>query len=1328
MARKPRLPAQAEPVPPAGKPVPKAVARPSSGKTPVSLLHEHAQRQKWEKVQYDMNKTSKGLVATTILQFRDPKSKEMLTVKFRNSLPAQETPIEARYFSACASLHRICFNKSLHLVLPREFKDIWNTLEDERKQLLKTDKAKHDKIYNNDPFKVVIEEKKLELEKIKKNQVKLNNESKVGKSMVITSIKKPASSSSTIKKPTKVVKQFNKVTFSQKVWDSSTSFQLSTNERNLIYSTIKHYIDWKKQSSQSSQDLLTSLGFRPAHIKEAIHYKDPLSFLLFNLPEDDLPEFFIDMTHLKDSVMIADKNEIFIKQIIEFGVSRNDAILNFNKFNNLNDSIIALTHKLIDFKLDQTESTVDEGESQKLWNEELEVLPFVLNENSLKIIDDSTVVIKFNELLSVKIIKPASYPANLVGLVILTNDNKNKLPNYVKQKILKKLVIFIKENLLSSSYSYISGIVEWLRDNCNEIIENPGSLYDPVDSISNGLSNTSISIQKKLYRSQPNDFNRIKENYLNLIGSKELNASISQRKSLPAWSEKDNILKTINSNRVSLITGETGSGKSTQLVQFLLDDLNSKNDFKTQILCTQPRRISAIGLAERVSSERCSKVGSEVGYIIRGVNKTSNLTRIKFLTTGILVKFLQSNDDFLKHSYLVIDEVHERSIETDLIIIFIKNLLNKFKNLKIVLMSATVNTDQYKKFFNGLTTAHIKGRTFPIQDFYLDDVIKKTDFKITVNGELVNPSPDSTFFSSGNINYELIASLVEKVDKEIGKRGSILIFMPGVAEISKCVKEIKKVLKDSVTLPLHSALSPQDQHKVFNTYKERKIIVSTNIAETSITIDDCVVTIDTGLVKNISYNPIDNTTRLVQQFESKAEAHQRRGRAGRVSSGISYKLFTKQTYESMIPAPIPEIKRTNLDSLYLVVKSMGIKDVIEFLNTGMDPPPLSSLKKSEELLNSNGLIEEDELTELGKLVTLLPIIDPKHGKLLILCIIFGMIDLGILLTSVLSSGNPFIKSQELKQEIKNILSNYNKNEYGDLISVTLLVNDYFNLTDNSSKKTFLNNNHLSYIKMQEIQSAKTQYYSILKDIGFIPFNYKERNNNDNYLNRNHLNINLLKAIISGAFYPQLARVQLPDAKFLKTSLGSVAVDPDAKLLKYWIKNDTSTTRAFIHPSSILFDTSNQQLDVKTIEEIETSRNDGLQDFNPTRSVDEIKPSLRQAKNKALKSTFITYNSSTVTSKLYLRDITPTSTLSVLLFGGPIYYDTNLSQKQSQGIVLDNWLPIKSWCRNAVLIKELRVLLDDVILEKLGNPHYNNNDGDNSSSKSDEILKLVESLV
>lgn len=1367
-----------------------------TGKLPHTLLHENCQRRKWNKVEYEMKKIGdKGMLAIAVLSCVDAKSKDTLTVRMNDptydkmtgkgvQVP-QETPMEARHLAATVALYRISYNTNLQMMLPPNHKKVWYDLDDYRKSLMKKDPSKAAKLFDVDPFKTLIEEQKLKEQKAKDQEAKSRQAAKQQSTTVLTflgSKSTKADTNATKKKPQASTaaaissnRNRNAVSFPKKAWDNAAFIDFEESLRQEIESSIKLHINWNKKriklkdTNASARDALKekliSLNFRLPHVEEALTYEDPLSFLLFHLPEDDLPPYFHkrreDSKNMVEisSMPLEIRNKI--DRLMESGISKDEAAFVLESCN-MDESEAAgkLTASIVPQLEKVVEPVTSEEESIEIWNQELESLQSMYPESVQVLKPDSCYTIDLIKdfKLKLKLYRTAHYPSVLPGIIVSTFDRNYKLPNYIKQKILQNLLQYVAvSNLLGDMLVF--DVYLWLQDHLKEIIENPGALLSEAELLASSNvekknssdfnENSSQKSNKKRTQTTLNDqeIAALKQEYLRRVSSPEYKAMLDSRANLPAWKRKKVIVDLVKSHDVTLITGETGSGKSTQVVQFLLDTLQSeKNDFgNTKIICTQPRRISAIGLAERVSDERCVDCGNEVGYVIRGVNNATNKTRIRFMTTGVLVRILQTDASFLKNSILVIDEVHERSVDTDLIVVLLKNLMGKIPGLKIVLMSATVNVDVFKEFFQGLATCHIEGRTFPIKDYYLDDILDMIDFKIRADKfrryldydeedreEYIRPTADSKFFRSGQINYDLVCEVVKYVDQELHSQsndGSIIVFLPGVAEINRCCRMLEESDNDNklVVLPLHSALTPEDQKRVFKSYgSKRKVVVSTNIAETSITISDCVATIDSGKAKTMVYNPNDNTTRLTETFISKAEANQRRGRAGRVREGVSYKLFSKRLYEEdMIPMPIPEIKRVSLESLYLSVKSMGIKDVKKFLATGLDPPPLKTLERASGMLTTVGLLNEydDSLTELGKFVGMMPVMDSKHGKLLVYSIIFGIADIGILLASILSIGAPFVNDINLRDKIKIILQKYESR--GDLLAMAEILRQYLQIKGSSTRNQFLKDHCLSYNRVRDIMSSRTQFYSILKDVGFLPF--KEDQETNAYLNRNSSNVAVLKAVLTGAFYPNAARVQLPDPKYMTTSVGAIEKDPEAKAIKYWIRNDEyidtlrsnatdeiplPAKRAFIHPSSVLF-TSNGPTNAQEVATLS--------------QVDES--SLKKSFNSTTvsKSPFIVFNSSQVTSKLFIREITPTSTLSLLLFGGPLKYEVNGSQ-HSPGIVLDQWLPIRTWCKNGVLIKELRTLLDQAIREKLEKPNYGGDVAAERDGTSDAVLSLVEKVI
>lgn len=1354
-----------------------------TGKLPHTLLHEFCQKRKWNKIEYEMKKLGdKGLLAIAVVSYTDPKTKETLVIKLsdptydkmsgKGLLVPQETPIEARHFAATVALYRVAYNTNMHMMLPPNHKNLWYELTDYRTALAQTNAYRCQKLFDSDPFKTLLDDRKIKQQKEKELESKNKQGEKEQKPSMIVSLPKKDRISGVQKKVSSKVQK--PLTFPRKVWESAAFVDFDESIRQMLESMLRTNLDWKSRRAdvarappdgrQALKDRLVSLNFRRAHVEEAMAYKDPLSFLLFNLPEDDLPSFFHkrkedSMNKVEISALpLAVRNKI--DRLIETGVSKDEALFALQSAGmSESEAAAKLTETLYPAVVDNAAPMITESESIEIWNQELESLKCVY-ESSIDIIEANTcyTIDLFEELkLKLKVYRSRQYPRNLPGIVVSTFEKGYKLPNYIKQQILSKLLEYIQDsNLLGDMLVY--HIYEWLVDNTKQIIDNPGPLLSEKAlhgsmTADNGRIDGGFTGQRKRRPKTRDSKNlsdlelaTLREEFLSRVEDPAYKRMVSHRAKLPAWQKKELIVKLVEQNDVVLITGETGSGKSTQVVQFLLDSLvlGSRRSGAQKIICTQPRRISAIGLAERVAEERCVNCGEEVGYVIRGVNKTRRTTRIEFMTTGVLVRILQSDKSVLENTLVVIDEVHERSIDTDLIVILLKNLVGKVPGLKIVLMSATVDVDIFKRYFHQLGTCHIEGRTFPISDYFLDDILDLLDFTIKREknslysddeeggADSLKPTADCRFFSSGQINYDLLSQVVFHVDKQLREDkndGSIIVFLPGVAEINRCCSMLlSRDSNDSlIVLPLHSALTPDEQRRVFKKYPlKRKIVVSTNIAETSITIDDCVATIDTGRAKTMVYDPKENTTRLIESFISKAEAKQRRGRAGRVREGVSYKLFSKRLYnEDMMPMPKPEIRRISLESLFISVKAMGIKDVKKFLSTGLDPPPVQSLDKAAKILTTVGLLDEFDgsLTELGKFISLMPTMDSKHGKLLLYSIIFGVAEMGILLASILSTGTmPFIGGLENRDKIKNLLKKHENK--GDLIAVSEILKQYLDIKDSSTKSKFIKENFLSYNKIRDILSAQAQYYSILKDIGFLPFKRDDAQNS--YLNRNDGNVDILKAVITGAFYPHVARIQLPDSKYLNTSSGAIEKDPELKAIKLWIRNEEyidhlddkevsdqekplPSTRAFLHPSSILFEGSKANLE------------------EARALTEDEQPTLKQGKaNAIVQNPFLAFNSAHVTSKLYLRDVTPTSTVSLLLMGGPLSYEIN-EREHSPGIVVDSWLPIRTWCKNAVLIKELRLALDQAIRDKLQNPRYATETMDNGQSKADQILDSVEKL-
>lgn len=562
------------------------------------------------------------------------------------------------------------------------------------------------------------------------------------------------------------------------------------------------------------------------------------------------------------------------------------------------------------------------------------------------------------------------------------------------------------------------------------------------------------------------------------------------RQNLPAWSMTNDILNALERSQVVVISGETGCGKSTQVPQFILDNYlmrlvefqksNKTGDISAlkhvNIICTQPRRLSAIGVAERVSDERCEKIGSSVGYQIRLENKISNATRLTFCTTGILLRRLQSDPLLNQVTHVVIDEVHERSEESDFLLLILKELLAKRKDLRVILMSATLNASLFSNYFNNAPVLEIPGRTFPVEQIFLEDILERTGFVLEPDsmycrrlnkGEqqqlaneleysdvlAANAAPPKSLRDENlsitdiygryrdyprsvcktlflmdplKINPELIEAVMRYIIdvNESGwpNEGSILIFLPGLAEIQAVHDALSESSEFSprtgkyLLVPLHSTLTNEEQALVFKKAPpgKRKIVMSTNIAETSVTIDDCVFVIDCGQMKEKRFDANRNMESLELVWVSRANAMQRKGRAGRVMPGICIHLYTSHRFSHhFIAQPVPEIQRVPLEQLLLSIKTLpnfanrGIHEVISefvinfnqsfisnanlasiFSDNIMEPPSEESILSAIKRLEDVGAFDnERNLTALGYVLATLPV-DVRIGKLMVFGAIF----------------------------------------------------------------------------------------------------------------------------------------------------------------------------------------------------------------------------------------------------------------------------------------------------------------------------------------------------
>ncbi|KAH8602585.1 putative Pre-mRNA-splicing factor ATP-dependent RNA helicase prp16 [Bisporella sp. PMI_857] len=466
-----------------------------------------------------------------------------------------------------------------------------------------------------------------------------------------------------------------------------------------------------------------------------------------------------------------------------------------------------------------------------------------------------------------------------------------------------------------------------------------------------------------------------------------------QREYLPAFAVREDLLKVIRENQVTIVVGETGSGKTTQLTQFLYE---AGYGNQGMIVCTQPRRVAAMSVAKRVAEEMECQLGSTVGYTIRFEDCTSKETVIKYMTDGILLRESLTEPDLDRYSCIIMDEAHERSLNTDVLMGLAKMMLSRRSDLKLIVTSATMNSKRFSDFYGGAPEFFIPGRTFPV---------------------------DVMFHRSPVEDYvDQAVQQVLAIHVSMGA-GDILVFMTGQEDIEvtcELIKERLAALNDPPklsVLPIYSQMPADLQAKIFDKAAPgvRKVVVATNIAETSLTIDGIMYVVDAGYSKLKVYNPRMGMDTLQITPISQANASQRAGRAGRTGPGRAFHLFTEQAFkDEMYIQTIPEIQRTNLSGTILLLKSLHVRDLMDF--PFMDPPPQEAMSTSLFDLWALGALDNiGELTDIGEKMVAFPM-EPSLGKLLIMSEEYGCSEEMMTIVSMLSVPNVFYRPKERQEE------------------------------------------------------------------------------------------------------------------------------------------------------------------------------------------------------------------------------------------------------------------------------------------------------------------------
>jgi pre-mRNA-splicing factor ATP-dependent RNA helicase DHX16 len=526
------------------------------------------------------------------------------------------------------------------------------------------------------------------------------------------------------------------------------------------------------------------------------------------------------------------------------------------------------------------------------------------------------------------------------------------------------------------------------------------------------------------------------------------------RKSLPIYQFRDEIIQAVHDHQVLIIVGETGSGKTTQIPQYLHEAGFTKNGMK--VGCTQPRRVAAMSVASRVAEEMGVKIGNEVGYAIRFEDNTSDKTVLKYMTDGMLLRELLTEPDLGQYSALMIDEAHERTVPTDIACGLLKDIAKARPDLKLLISSATMDAQKFQQYFNDAPIFNIPGRRYPV---------------------------DIHYTSQPEANY-LAAAITTVFQIHISQGpGDILVFLTGQEEIEAAEQSLQETARklgskipEMIICPIYANLPSELQTKIFEPTppKARKVVLATNIAETSLTIDGIVYVIDPGFVKENVFNPRTGMESLVVTPCSRASANQRAGRAGRVGPGKCFRLYTKWAYHNELEeSTTPEIQRTNLSGVILMLKSLGIDQLLEF--DFMDPPPAETIIRALEQLYALGsLNDRGELTKVGRQMAEFPT-DPMLAKAILAADKYGCVDEVLSIVSMLGEASAlFFRPKDKKIHADSARNRFTIKDGGDHLTLLNIWNQWVD-SDFSfvwAKENFLQQRSLTRARDVRDQLAK----------------------------------------------------------------------------------------------------------------------------------------------------------------------------------------------------------------------------------------------------------------
>ncbi|XP_071436724.1 ATP-dependent RNA helicase DHX29 isoform X2 [Pithys albifrons albifrons] len=827
----------------------------------------------------------------------------------------------------------------------------------------------------------------------------------------------------------------------------------------------------------------------------------------------------------------------------------------------------------------------------------------------------------------------------------------------------------------------------------------------PEDSWENLVSDEDFS-SLSLETSDADNLEPSRILFKKLQSSSRYQKLLKERQELPVFKHRFSVVETLKKHRVVVVAGETGSGKSTQVPHFLLEDLLlDEGSKKCNIVCTQPRRISAVSLATRVCEELGCESGpggknSLCGYQIRMESRTGEATRLLYCTTGVLLRKLQEDGLLSSISHVIVDEVHERSVQSDFLLVILKEILHKRSDLHLILMSATVDSEKFSSYFSHCPILRISGRSYPVEVFHVEDVIEATGYvlekdseycqkfleeeeEVTINvtvkggsttkhqeyvpvqsGSGMDLAPYYAKYSS-HTQQAILYMNPYKINLELILELLAYLGLAHIQQLYDLISTDRRFnLRDRHRLiALHSVLSTQDQAAAFTIppLGIRKIVLATNIAETGITIPDVVFVIDTGRTKENRYHESSQMSSLEETFVSKASALQRQGRAGRVRDGFCFRMYTRDRFESFMEYSVPEILRVPLEELCLHIMKCNLGSPEDFLSRALDPPQQQVIGNAMNLLRKIGAcqLNEPRLTPLGQHLAALPV-NVKIGKMLIFGAIFGCLDPVATLAAVMTEKSPFTTPIGRKNEADLAKS-----------SLAMAVSDHITIYNAylgwkrarqeggyRAEMTYCRRNFLNRTSLLTLEDVKQELIRVVRAAGFTaPTTQCGCDGNGPTQSLSLSEIALLKAVLTAGLYDNVGKI-----------LCMKSVDITEKLA---CMVETAQGRAQVHPSSV---------------------NRDLQTYG-----------------------WLLYQEKVRYAKVYLRETTLISPFPILLFGGDIEV-----QHRERLLTVDGWIHFQAPVKIAVIFKQLRVLIESVLKKKLENPKM--------SLEDDKVLHIIKELI